>query len=328
MRENESIKTELTNNNEDEIDLISFLEVVVRWRWLIFLCVFLSALGSALYSHRLHPPNIYRAEANLVIQTRTVTSSGAVVNKNISIQILNQPELGRRVLERRVPYGTNGRVDTIRVWDYIGQNTMTRAALDELKGMSEFFQGEGGLVTIVITCRDSLVAASLANVFIDELRDYYNHLSRSELMEDLKFLNARIDSAGADLRESQRSLLDFKRQQRERLDQLDLIDELRTEYAWRQMLLNSRSQVYSSLLSQRESLRYEHHLEATRFEVLYPARTGAVVEVGWTGAGRTGVGTAVGCVVGLFLAFLAEYFAKNKASGRLERLSHAYRGER
>ena len=189
------------------------------------------------------------------------------------------------------------------------------------------FQSEGGLISIVITNHDSLLAASVANTYAKELQDYKTLLS-VELSESLDFLNARIDSAENYLKKTEKSLLEFKRSYRGRLDQLDLIDQLRTEYSWRQMLLDSRVKVYNSLLSQREELRYEHHREMPRFEILNLAKAEDVVEVGWSLPGRAAIGAGIGFVLSIFSAFVVEYFARSKASGRLQQLSKAYRGVR
>ena len=55
---------------EDEIDLITFLEVVIRRRRLIILGTILFSVGTAIFSHLYQPSKIFSAEANLICKAR------------------------------------------------------------------------------------------------------------------------------------------------------------------------------------------------------------------------------------------------------------------
>jgi len=106
--------------HEDEIDLIDYVEVIVRRRWLIIWGIALFCAGVVLQQKISPTDTEYVAEANLVVLDthQFDPTSGKLVPHQVSVNALHSYQVGRRVLEHRVAIGLKGRIDTIKIKDY------------------------------------------------------------------------------------------------------------------------------------------------------------------------------------------------------------------
>ena len=325
---------------DEGIDLLGYLEVVVKRRWWIILITCVSAAVFVAKERYLEPEGTYVAEANAFVSNfrkidpglGRISASGLV-----DLAVLKHSQVSKRVLERTVPRLVKGVRDSVVLWDYLAEGKTMRGALDALANVVRFSQygpsmdvtdGEAHeMLTLTATMGDPLVATATANAFLEELIRYYTEFGQAGIRRDIEFLDARLLTLEQELKEAEDSLLVFKRRHRGRLNQLDIIDDLELEYTWKQRLVSTRAGLYGSLLKQRELTRLQVGRGQLEFEVINLASAVEVPNPRLSMTSVMGMGVGVGLLIGILCAFLVDFFSLQRRSGNLERLARAYRGE-
>lgn len=333
-------KVEQSPGGGGDLDLLSIVEVVVRRRWIIFFAMCIG-IGVSVFPIEEEPKKTYVAEANVLITAnRGLDAKGRLMGrKPFALGYLRNAEIGRRALEHKVPYTVNEGRDSIRLWDYFEEKNLqdldkvsrdqisVRTALNRFFGHIQLIQNDDGIVRVLGELRDSLVVAAAVGALLDELIRFHTELKQEDDDKDLNFLNARLRDIEQDFRVAQDSLMTFKRTNRSRVNDLDLIDELESEYTWRQRLVDARAGLYESLLNQREQMRLGSFRNRPEFEVLsfeisekvQPTRTNLKSDVV--------VGAGVGFIIGIFLAFVVDFIDRCRRAGQLDQIVRAYRGD-
>jgi uncharacterized protein involved in exopolysaccharide biosynthesis len=325
---------------DEGIDLLDYLEVVVKRRWWIILITCVSAAVFVADELSTKTQSTYVAEANAFISNLRKIDPGQgriSVSNFVDIAVLKHAQVSKRVLERTMPCLVRGVQDSVVLWDYLAEGRTMRGALDALSGAVHFRQdgrssdvtdGEAHeMLTLTATMGDPLVATATANAFLEELIRYYTEIGQAGIRRDIEFLDARLLTLEQELKEAEDSLLVFKRRHRGRLNQLDIIDDLELEYTWKQRLVSTRAKLYGSLLNEREMSRLQVGRSQLEFEVINLARVKNVTQIRQSMTSLVGMGVGVGLLIGLLLVFLAEFLSLQRRSGNLERLARAYRGD-
>jgi uncharacterized protein involved in exopolysaccharide biosynthesis len=296
---------------DDEFDLIDYIEVVVRRRWLVFwiivICVGLAGL-SVFQTNPLH----FRAEVNLLAVEAPPVAGGQ--QSTINTAILKGFGMGLFVLEARIPaLKTGPGIDSITVHQRLGAQLTVRQAIKVLNEKTDITHVDVGLVSIAVTDKDSVYAAGIANAYVDALKHYFLRERARRAEDELKYIDSRLFEVEGKLRSAEDSFLTFRAENLGHLDTERFL-ELQRELSWRQRRVTSWENVYNSLLARQEAIRIEAQRRDPKFEVLSYA---SVVSE------RTGIGTRVvlglvsGLVLSIFAAFSADFFIRLKADGRL-----------
>ena len=101
----------------DEIDLLDYIEVLVRRRWFIFWVVVFCAVGSYVYWKSVPPGEVlYQAEANVIVpEDRQIDSkSGKVLSVgSVHVNVLRRFSIGHNILSRKVAFSSDGLTDSM-----------------------------------------------------------------------------------------------------------------------------------------------------------------------------------------------------------------------
>ena len=299
---------------EDEIELLDYLEVLVRRRWLIFWGVVVCAAASFGLAGTRSPS--YRAEANVLpSQERDLQLDGRsaeLVRRSgkylVSLQGLS---IRRSVLDRVVLHALDGRQDSVRLADFLGGGN-TKRSLDRLAACSDFTQDASGVITIAVTLEDPAMAVAAANAYVGELIIFYTQKQQEQVTEDLAFIKARMKTVETELMAAEDALVVFRRAN---VAIQDPALSIKLSHIQRQV--NLKASLYSTLANQYELARLQARREAPQFEVLGEASAPGIHGV--SDRRRTVLLSAVvGLFVSVFLAFVLEYFERNRQSGLME----------
>lgn len=298
---------------EEEIDLLDYVEVIVRRRWLVFWGTVICALTSLVYSQL--QPVVYRAEASVLpLQDHALEMKGEAVGlvwrTEHYLKSLRSVTIGRSIMERKVL--TERARDSISVRTYLGGNN-TKVALAGLAACSDFEQDVVGVITVAVTLQDSVVPASLANIYVDELILFYTEKQKSQVSKGVEFIETRFQEVQRELWAAEDSLAVFLETNRTGAD-VQVHDPRISMHRDRlQGKVNFKRSIYGTLANQYELARIEARKEAPTFEVLSLARPGDVLPIRsrifW-------IGGLAGLCVSVLLAFLVEYLTHR--SGRIE----------
>ena len=300
---------------DDEIDLLDYVEVIVRRRWMIFGATILVVLGVFVYNK---PRQVtYVAETIFLpseernFELGSADGAQLVQARGKVLETLKGLTVGRAIIERVVPYIRDGRRDSVRLSEYFGSRN-AKQALDALIACSKFRQDESGVITITVSQRDSILAAAIANAYVDELQLFYTHSLQRKAQEDLDFIKDRLAQVERELNVAEDSLLFF-------MDRNVIIPEnssLAVRVSRLQRLVDVRSSVYNNLVNEYEMNRIKSQREAPSFEVLSRARS--IDAVSQSPKSWVILSVAVGLLFSVFLAFILEYIQKTRKSGRLD----------
>lgn len=303
---------------EDEIDLIDYLEVIVRRRWLIILGMVLFAVGAVGYERFLAPSAEFEAEANLLLlDNREVDTTGAIVKKTVNLGVLQSYPALSYVLDQPA-LSSNGDSVTVRqVLDPDSTSTV-HGLMQAVSGMVEGTTDESGVISITVTNANPRLAASIANAHMGALVKYYSDIQREQVQRTLSFIQSRLLELESGLRAAEDSLYTLRTRYQEVSDEPAELRRVSRETSWIQQTVEARTEVYRRLLNQREQVRIRSEREGPKFEVLNYATAEDSRKTGLSVRERAGLAAGAGLVLSLLLAFLLEFVSRNRKSGRLE----------
>ncbi len=304
----------------DEIDLLDYIEVLVRRRWLIVWIVVLCALGSYGY-FRSRPPTggLFRAEANVLVPEGPGTdpASGKLYQAiPVNVNVLRRYSIGYNILERTVPRKMGNGADSVKVSHFFG-GTNIRRMLKGLEAISDLSQDESGVITVQVTFANPLLATTLADAYVDELILYYSEKWEEQERMDLKLIESHLEAVEAELRAAEDSLLAFKRRHRGVRD-AESIEELELQLSRFQRRVDIRSAHYANMLSRFEEARIQSDRRSPKLEVLNYAILENVTPVSRSIRQWVIISAGVGLIVSVFLAFFVDFLCRNRASGRMD----------
>lgn len=304
------------DSDRREIDLVDYLEIIVRRRWFV-LCTIFICLGISIVNWVLpRSPESYIAEVDLLIHTPG--EDGVTIDRSF----VGGLDVGRLVLNERIPHPGLAE-DSTSVYELLGASLTVRKAIASLKQktqVSTLDGGRGGLLTIAVTDLDSVYAAGIANAYVDVLRQFFLRERARTTQEKLDYIEGRLSKVEAELRAAEDSLLTFQLAYKGQPEFENYL-ELRRELRWRERRVASWENVYNSLLSRQEAVRME---EARRglpeFRILgYATSTEPMFIWGRKFATRFGLGLSAGLILAILGANLLDLWTRIKGDGRLRR---------
>ena len=138
---------------EEEIELLDYLVVVVRRRWLVFWGTVLCGAAAGLLG--LQQPRMYRAEAIILAAQQVdyldLSNGGSPLRRGLSqdlyVSMLGSVPIGRKVLEEQYEYELDGAEWTTDLVAYFGAASW-QEALDALEGAVDVESDKTGTITI------------------------------------------------------------------------------------------------------------------------------------------------------------------------------------
>ncbi|MFB3906447.1 MAG: SLBB domain-containing protein [Acidobacteriota bacterium] len=299
------------------ISLISYLNVLLRRRWLIIGCSFLAIAAAYVFS-KLQAPQ-YQASATFLVADTTASVMGeqsdaffaalknpgeyykkVAVSSTILDELLAErfaaPEDGKPAVLLAI-LKVEGKTDQERRAK--ARESLAKAI--ELTNPRDF----PNLMTLQVTAGSPQLAADLANKLIDRLKDYDVALRGANARERVKFIEQQITGVQKQLGTAEDALKQFVERNRLAIGQLSL-EKSRLE---REVQL--QQEIFLTLKKELEIARIAENKEASSISIIDKA-----LPPRYKSSPKTLLNMALAGVVGLmmsvFLAFLLEYFRKVK----------------
>jgi len=160
--------------------------------------------------------------------------------------------------------------------------------LESVRGIAEFKDSNGGIISISVTNQSDSLAAGVANAYLDAFISYYRDEQVEDLKRELAFTDSRLAEIEAEVRSMEDSLFaqelefvdrrtaelqgemesaedalyNFKRQHQILPDDSIELEKLSRRLSRLQLLVDQRTALHTNLLSQREQIRLKHaHLK-------------------------------------------------------------------
>ena len=304
---------------EEEIDLLDYIEVLVRWRWLIFWGVAIGVLSAYIFASM--QPEVYEAEAIILPaeeQDYLDLRDGArqAVRQSFYLDILESIPTSQKILRKEYRYELDGKTDSTSLLDYFELDSIQQG-ISALGEIAEFSSERTGVITIEVVTRSPQLSAAVANQYINQLQNYNREKREERIHNQLGFIEGRVSAIQDSLTKAEKALVKFKKQNRN-LGSADLLDpEQQTTYSRLNRNVNTLDNLLTTILVKFEVTRIEAEKKSPDIEVLNRAEP---PEFGTkTGMKKVmGLGFAVGLVLTVFLAFVLEYLKRTRQSGRME----------
>ena len=153
------------NKCRDEIDLVDYIKVVCKYRWLIVLIVLVSMFFAGITS--LMKTKIYEAQATFFPMNTdySIQSQGVVMEPRLDIEdliisILESRKMADRIIEQ---------LDLKKIWNE-KLLTHTRKRLDT---STKINFDKNGIIKLSVMTESPKLSADIANAYVDNL-DYFN----------------------------------------------------------------------------------------------------------------------------------------------------------
>jgi uncharacterized protein involved in exopolysaccharide biosynthesis len=277
---------------DDEIDLLDYLHVLWRYRWMIaVLCVV--ALGLAVAVSLLQPRQ-YQAAVTVVppldlLQKQSAGGLGGLDNPLLRQMIGTATDTVSKmyveILESREVADTL--IDRFHLMDVYERVKYRADARRQLQKNTKIETTDGGAVKVTVLDRDPNRVAALANAYIDELDKQNKRLSTGQATSNRIFLENRLKEVEA---------------------RLSKIDKIPTREA------QAQERVYDVLLQQCEMAKIEEAKSMPTIQILDPP---IVPERGVPrGTVKKGILAGIAAfMLGVFVAFAREYVLQARQRG-------------
>lgn len=316
MPENQTLPSPPTTP-DDEINLLDLLIVLAKHKKMILGVTFVAALLAIGYSLSL--PNIYTGTTKILPPQQSQSSASALLNQlgglagmaGSSLGIKNPNDLyvamlkSRNVMEKIIK-----RFDLQKVYE---QETLT-GTLNALQGSTSITSGKDGVITVEVSDKDPLLAANMANAFIEELNKLMQTYSLTDASQKRTFFEQQLREAKNKLTDAEQVV---DKTPNTSLKYLDAVRNLKYQEA-----------VWEILARQFEMAKMDEAKDFPLIQVLdkatppekksKPKRSLIVI-----------LATLVACFLAMIWAFIREVLARSKGDSeqeaRLRELSHAFR---
>jgi len=192
--------------SSDEINLLDYLRVIYKYRWMIMILTILTMAATVVYS--LCQPRMYQANTSIVPPIDMLSKGSGLSGKlggasSVLLQgMLNEGDLSGLyvgILESRtVSEALIDRFDLINVYGKKKDITRTDAR-KILKGNTTTKASKEGIVHITVKDLDPKRVATLANAYVEELDIQIKQLSGGQATSKRVFLETRLKEIQGEL---------------------------------------------------------------------------------------------------------------------------------
>lgn len=152
---------------QSEIDLIDYIKIIYKRRWMVLIIVIVSALFTGISS--LCQPKMYEASAtffplnlnvNYNIQSEGIVMKPRLGIEDLIISILNSRKMADMVIEQ---------LDLKNLWNA----KLTADAQNTLKSATKITLEQNGIIRLSVRNKSPELTAKIVNAYVDNL-DYFN----------------------------------------------------------------------------------------------------------------------------------------------------------
>ncbi len=208
------------NPEPNEIDLLDYLNVLVKRRRMIVRNAFYAAVLMAGISLVL--PKTYTATATLLppdeskqtgLQALLSNTPAGLFNlpglpastSEILVEVLKSRSVTTGVLKRRYRYGDQEKT-LLEIWDTASE----QQAIEKLRKRSRIFANEQGIIQISVELHDPELAAQVANAFTAELDRVNQEKSVSKAKNSRIYIEEQLKITAKRLKEASEALAEFQ----------------------------------------------------------------------------------------------------------------------
>ena len=208
------------DRKKQEIHLLDYFEILVRYRWFVVRNFFITVLVVALISLVL--PKKYVAVATLMPpQEQSKSSMESLLaevsvpglplpmtsssSSDVMVEILKSRSVGERVLLRTFKCGD----DSLPLYKCL-KFPSVQVGLLKMKKKVKFNSSQQGLISIAVELGDRQLAADVANAYVEELDRINQEKSVSRAKNSRIYLESQLQQTQKKLSEATRKLADFR----------------------------------------------------------------------------------------------------------------------
>jgi uncharacterized protein involved in exopolysaccharide biosynthesis len=211
------------NENRKEIKILHYLDVLVKYRWMIIRNVLMTIFLVLVISFLL--PKKYTAVATLMppsehdktsmskvlsdVSVPGLSLSGKVSPAEILGEILKSRSVGERVLSKR--FATEG--DSLPLYRILDCKSL-RICLYRIPKFTKFIVSEQGLIRVYVELGNAKLAADVANAFIDALDNVNQEKSVSRAKNSRLYIESQLEKTERNLSKATKTLAKFQQKHR------------------------------------------------------------------------------------------------------------------
>ena len=268
------------------MELRQYVNLTLKWVWLVVVCALVAALAAFVISRRTTP--VYKAVSTLLVSQANSPTGGA----NYS-DLLYSQQVARTYSQLLTEYP-------------VRQETASRLGLQDLDGLKRLGVQinaqpvrDTQLIQLTVESFDPVLAKDIANtlplVFIEQTQTYQKG-RYAQTRADLQTERAKVE---ADIQQTQERVNSLQ-------GQSALTDDQRLDLSRQQTMLRQFEATYAALLNSLEQLRLTEAQTVDNIAVTTPAQT-PILPIRPRTATNTLLAAVVGALLALGLAFLVEY---------------------
>ncbi len=322
---------------EEEINLIQYVNVLLKRRWMIIVGVFLCVLLTGIYSKRQSP--VYKAYAqflpskdpDMTSRMGTLIGGGRVesfesnVTSEYYAELLKRSMFLERIANRKFNSKRYGKeVDLFSFYEIEADNETERLVkvYNAIKGSLEVSTHRTTkVITISYSTGEPELSAAITNAFIDELIKYNRDVRDSKAGRNLKFIEGQLNDNRKLLKDAESSLANFAAKNR-----IIASPDLEVEKDRLERNVKIQEEVYTTLKKQLELAKIEEQEEKPVIEILESAAPPL-----YKSSPKTRKNVILAGLVSLFLfvglAFVMEYISKINPEDEKNKEFYKYLGD-
>lgn len=298
---------------DDEISLLDYINVILKRRWLIVICVLIAVTVSVVISLRM--ASVYTAKAKVYIGVTDVDNlkdkfTGTYMGSDIQsfyIDTCRSESFLKRIIEKK--FQTSNRNEHMKLVDLFVIKSNDRFEIEDslyelLKGIVKVSVNKG-VMTFAVSTYDPVLSSDISNAFANELIVFSRDFNLAAVTKKKAFVEDRLKNAKERLNVAEDKLRKFSKKNRQILELPGI--EMEKRGLAREVKL--QEELFISLNKEYELTKVEEskiiapitiHEEARppKFRSK-PKRKQNVL-----------IGGGVGLILALFFAFILEYFRK------------------
>jgi uncharacterized protein involved in exopolysaccharide biosynthesis len=219
MLQNNSSENNL--NQMDEINLLDYMYILVKHRWTIVrnfsltigISIIISLILPAKYTAitTLMPPQ-EQDHFSMTSLLSDVTVPGFNLPTNTSpseilVEILNSKSVGERVLNRLYSF----KKDSCHLFEILDYDSLELALL-HIEDFAHFEANEQGIISVTVELKDRILAADVANAFVEELDRIKQEKSVSRAKNSRIYIEYQLHKTEEKLQNAAKELASFQKE--------------------------------------------------------------------------------------------------------------------
>jgi len=209
----------LSDQNENEVDLLDYIVVLVKHRWMILRNFGIVVILTIIISFIL--PSEYTAVTTLMppqeqdkfsmagvlsdVSFPGLSLPGSANSSDILVQILSSRTVNERVLQRKFNFKSDKK-PLFEILDY----DSVEVALEHIADYTSFDANDQGIIVVNVTMRGRYLSADVANAYVQELDRVNQEKSVSRAKNSRIYIESQLDETGIALKKAAQNLAAFQ----------------------------------------------------------------------------------------------------------------------